>query len=63
MSSGSSAVKRDRDATLSEEEALVTLLVDDLERHVSELAERGLATGPVDTVPGLFRRTDQRSRG
>ena len=42
---------------------MVTLLVDDLERHVSELAERGLATGPVDTVPGLFRRTDQRSRG
>jgi hypothetical protein len=36
--------------------ALVTLLVDDLERHVSELAERGLATGPIDTVPGLFRR-------
>jgi hypothetical protein len=37
--------------------ALVTLLVDELERQVSELAERSLATGPIDTVPGLFRRT------
>lgn len=36
--------------------ALVTVLVDDLEDHVAELGERGLTTGPIDTVPGLFRK-------
>jgi glyoxylase I family protein len=35
--------------------ALLTLLVDDLEAHVGELAERGLATGTVETVPGVVR--------
>jgi hypothetical protein len=36
--------------------ALLTLLVDDLEDHVAELAERGLATGAIDTVPGVVRK-------
>ncbi len=36
--------------------ALLTLLVDDLEDHVAELGERGLATGAIDTVPGLYRK-------
>jgi predicted enzyme related to lactoylglutathione lyase len=36
--------------------ALLTLLVDDLEDQVAELAERGLATGAIDTVPGVVRR-------
>lgn len=35
--------------------ALLTLLVDDLEAHVAELAER-LATGAIDTVPGVVRK-------
>jgi len=36
--------------------ALLTLLVDDLGDHVAELGERGLATGAIDTVPGLYRK-------
>ena len=36
--------------------ALLTLLVDDLEDQVAELAERGLATGAIDTVPGVVRK-------
>ncbi len=36
--------------------ALLTLLVDDLEDHVAELGERGLAPGAIDTVPGLYRK-------
>ena len=36
--------------------ALLTLLVDDLEVYVAELGERGLATGAIDTVPGLYRK-------
>ena len=36
--------------------ALLTLLVDDLEDHVAELADRGLAPGAVDTVPGVVRK-------
>jgi predicted enzyme related to lactoylglutathione lyase len=36
--------------------ALVTILVDDLEARVSALAERGVATGAIETVPGLFRK-------
>ena len=38
--------------------ALLTLLVDDLERHVAELAERGLATGGIDTLPGVMRKAE-----
>jgi predicted enzyme related to lactoylglutathione lyase len=36
--------------------ALLTLLVDNLEDHVAALAERGLATGAIDTVPGVVRK-------
>jgi predicted enzyme related to lactoylglutathione lyase len=36
--------------------ALLTLLVDDLEDHVAELAQRGLATSAIETVPGLYRK-------
>jgi predicted enzyme related to lactoylglutathione lyase len=32
--------------------ALLAVLVDDLENHVADLAERGL-TIPIDTVPGV----------
>jgi hypothetical protein len=40
--------------------ALLTILVDDLEAQVSELADRGLATGAMETAPGLFRRAEIR---
>ena len=36
--------------------ALLTVLVDDLEAHVSELAKRGVTAGAIETVPGLFRK-------
>jgi catechol 2,3-dioxygenase-like lactoylglutathione lyase family enzyme len=36
--------------------ALLTLLVDDLERYVAELAERGIDAGAIDTVPGVVQR-------
>ena len=36
--------------------ALLTIMVDDLEDQVSELAERGLAAEAIETVPELFRR-------
>ena len=34
----------------------VTLLVDDLADHVAALAGRGIATGAIDTMPGLYRK-------
>jgi len=36
--------------------ALITLLVNDMEDHVAELRERGLATSAIETVPGLYRK-------
>jgi len=36
--------------------ALLTLLVDDLEDQVAALADRGLAPGAIDTVPGVVRK-------
>jgi catechol 2,3-dioxygenase-like lactoylglutathione lyase family enzyme len=36
--------------------ALITLMVDDLDRHVTELKERGIAIGAIETQPGRFRR-------
>lgn len=36
--------------------ALVTLLVDDLERQVGFLAMRGIAPESIETVPGVARR-------
>lgn len=35
---------------------LLTMVVDDLERHVGFLAMRGIAPDAVDTVPGVARR-------
>jgi predicted enzyme related to lactoylglutathione lyase len=37
--------------------ALLTVLVEDLEAHVADLAERGIDTRGIDTVPGVVRRT------
>ena len=36
--------------------ALLTLLVDDLEDQVAALTDRGLAPGAIDTVPGVVRK-------
>ena len=38
--------------------ALLTLMVDNLDRHVAELKERGLAVGAIETQPGLFRKAE-----
>jgi catechol 2,3-dioxygenase-like lactoylglutathione lyase family enzyme len=35
---------------------LLTLLVDDLDRVVSDLAARGLAVGEIETIPDKVRR-------
>jgi catechol 2,3-dioxygenase-like lactoylglutathione lyase family enzyme len=35
---------------------LLALLVDDLDGLVSELTERGIPTGEIDTIPGAVRR-------
>jgi catechol 2,3-dioxygenase-like lactoylglutathione lyase family enzyme len=37
--------------------ALLTLLVDDLDEELASLARRGVPAGDVETAPGLFRRT------
>lgn len=36
--------------------ALVTVLVDNLEAHLADLSARGIATGPIETLPGAARR-------
>jgi predicted enzyme related to lactoylglutathione lyase len=36
--------------------ALITVLVDDLEAHIAGIAERGLVTEPIETLPGKVRR-------
>jgi glyoxylase I family protein len=36
---------------------LITLLVDDLDSLVAELAERGITSGPVETIGSGVRRT------
>ncbi len=38
--------------------ALVTLIVDDLERSLTDLAERGLAPTRVDATPGVGRKAE-----
>jgi hypothetical protein len=38
--------------------ALHTLLVDDLDAFLAGLAERGITTGPVETIGGDVRRTE-----
>jgi predicted enzyme related to lactoylglutathione lyase len=40
--------------------ALLTVIVDDLDAQVAQLAERGLATDPIDTVPGVVRKAEIR---
>jgi predicted enzyme related to lactoylglutathione lyase len=37
--------------------AFHTILVDDLDRQLAELAERGIASGPVETLPEGVRKT------
>jgi predicted enzyme related to lactoylglutathione lyase len=39
---------------------LLTILVDDLDAQVAELAERGIDTDPVDTIPGKARKAELR---
>jgi catechol 2,3-dioxygenase-like lactoylglutathione lyase family enzyme len=36
--------------------ALLTMLVDDLDKLVAELSERGVATGTIDVVPRVVRK-------
>jgi catechol 2,3-dioxygenase-like lactoylglutathione lyase family enzyme len=36
--------------------ALLTLMVDNLDRHVAELKERGVAVGAIETQPRLYRK-------
>jgi hypothetical protein len=38
--------------------ALLTLMVDDLDRHVTELTERGIAVGAIETQPGRYRKAE-----
>jgi hypothetical protein len=38
--------------------ALLTLMVDDLDRHVGELTERGVAVGAIETQPGRYRKVE-----
>jgi hypothetical protein len=38
--------------------ALLTLMVDDLDRQVAELQERGVAVGAIETQPGRFRKAE-----
>ena len=36
--------------------ALLTLLVDDLDAHLAELADRGIAAAEIETIPGKVKR-------
>jgi predicted enzyme related to lactoylglutathione lyase len=36
--------------------AFLTVLVDDLDHHLAGLADRGIASGPIDTLPGGVRK-------
>jgi predicted enzyme related to lactoylglutathione lyase len=38
-------------------QTVLTLLVENLDDHVAQLAGRGITTGEIETVPGLFRKT------
>ena len=38
--------------------ALLTILVDDLEDQVAQLAGRGLPVGPIDMLPGAARKVE-----
>jgi predicted enzyme related to lactoylglutathione lyase len=36
--------------------ALLTILVENLDDQIAELAERGVPVGPIDVIPGAARR-------
>jgi predicted enzyme related to lactoylglutathione lyase len=36
--------------------ALITILVENLDDQIAELAERGVPAGPIDVIPGAARR-------
>ncbi|MBK9711697.1 MAG: VOC family protein [Kouleothrix sp.] len=38
--------------------ALLTFMVDDLDRHIAELTERGIAVGAIETQPGRYRNAE-----
>ncbi len=38
--------------------ALLTFMVDNLDRHVAELKERGVAVGAIETRPGLYQSAE-----
>lgn len=38
-------------------QTMLTLLVENLEVHVAQLEGRGIVTGAIETVPGLYRKT------
>ena len=38
--------------------ALLTLMVDNLDRQVAELKERGIAVGAIETQPGRYRKVE-----
>jgi hypothetical protein len=38
--------------------ALLTLMVDNLDRHVTELRERGVAVGAIEIQPGRYRKAE-----
>lgn len=38
--------------------ALLTVLVDDLEAHVAELARRGIVAGEIDMIPGAVKKAE-----
>lgn len=37
--------------------SLMTLMVEDLDEQLAALEARGIVAGPVETAPGLFRKT------
>jgi hypothetical protein len=38
--------------------ALITILVDDLDGQVAQLAERGVPVGPIEVMPGAARKAE-----
>jgi hypothetical protein len=37
---------------------LLTFMVDDLDRHVTEITERGIAVGAIESQPGRYRKAE-----
>jgi hypothetical protein len=42
--------------TIRAGKSLLTLMIDDLEIHVTELRQEGLEPSAIETVPGLYRK-------